>query len=62
MLTYVCIIAFLLFGYMWLRGIVLRQERARFARRRQWRAWILDQLTKEPPESEDQDKPGARIL
>ncbi len=56
MLTYVCILAFLMIGYMWLRGIVLRQERARFARRRRWRAWILDQLTEEPPESGDYDR------
>jgi hypothetical protein len=62
MLTYACIIAFLLFGYMWLMRVVLRQENARFARRRQWRAWILGQLTKEPPESEDQDKPRDRVL
>lgn len=60
MLTYACILAFLLLGYMWMRGIVLRQEKARFARRRRWRAWILGQLTKELPEGEDQDRPGAR--
>ncbi|MBC8872121.1 MAG: hypothetical protein H8E44_22040 [Planctomycetes bacterium] len=53
MLTYVCVLAFFLFGYMWLRGIVLRQEKMRWARRRQWRRWMLDQLTKEPPEGED---------
>lgn len=62
MLTYVCIIAFVLFGYIWLQAIVFRREKARFARRRQWRAWILGELTKAPPESEDKDKPGAQIL
>jgi len=52
MLTYACIFAFLLLGYAWLREIVLRQENARFARRRRWRAWMLSHLTKETPDSE----------
>jgi hypothetical protein len=53
MLIYVFIIAFLLFGYVWLRQIVLRQEEARFTRRRRWRLWLLDELTKEIPDEDD---------
>jgi len=53
MLIYVFLIAFLLFGYIWLREIVLRQEKKRFARRRQWRSWLFNELTKEPPDEDD---------
>ncbi len=56
MLIYVFLVAFLLFGYIWLREIVLRQEKARFTRRRRWRLWLLDELTKKPP---DEDDPAA---
>ena len=53
MWIYAFLVAFLLFGYIWLKEIVLRQEKARFARRRRWRMWLFNELTKEPPDDDD---------
>lgn len=53
MWIYAFLVAFLLFGYVWLKEIVLRQEKARFTRRRRWRMWLFSELTKERPDDDD---------